>query len=102
MTMGKLRALLVDDSSDDRFFMRMVLERNDKFIVEGEVCDGQEAMDYLKQARRLPDIVLLDLKMPGKNGFDVLEWIQTANLGDLVIAVLSGSWLAEEIGSASG
>lgn len=97
MGTGKYKVLLVDDSPDDRFFVRKVLERSSKLVVIGEACDGQEAMDYLQGTGAFPDIVLLDLKMPRKNGFDVLQWIQTANLGNLIVAVMSGSWLAEDI-----
>jgi len=109
MSRDKYKVLLVDDSPDDRFFIRIVLERSSKFIVVGEARDGQEAMDYLKgegdfsddHAFPSPDIVLLDLKMPGKNGFDVLQWIQGQNLGNLTVAVMSGSWLAEDIAKSS-
>jgi two-component system response regulator len=97
MGTGKYKVLLVDDSPDDRFFERMFLERSSKFVVIGEACDGQEAMDYLQGNGEFPDIMLLDLKMPRKNGFDVLQWLQTANLGNLIVAILSGSWLAEDI-----
>ena len=41
--------------------------------------------------------MLLDLKMPRKNGFDVLQWLQTQNLKNLTVAVMSGSWLSEDI-----
>jgi len=91
------KVLLVDDSADDRFFERIVLERSSKFTIIGEASDGQEAMDFLQAGRDFPDLMLLDIKMPGKSGFDVLQWIQTANLKRLTVAVLSGSWLAEDI-----
>ncbi len=49
------------------------------------VCDGAEAIDYLAGKGRfadrrefpLPDLMLLDLKMPRRDGFDVLTWIRT-------------------------
>jgi two-component system response regulator len=97
MVTDKYKVLLVDDSPDDRFFMRKILEQSSKILVIEEACDGQEAMDYLQGNGDFPDIVLLDLKMPRKNGFDVLQWIQTAHLGNLTVAVMSGSWLAEDI-----
>lgn len=93
----KYKAMLVDDSPDDLFFMRLALERSPKFVIVDEARDGQEAMEHLQRESILPDILLLDLKMPRKNGFDVLQWIQTKNLGHLTVAVLSGSWLAEDI-----
>jgi len=97
MRTDKYKVLLVDDSADDRFFQRIILERSQNFVVVGEASDGQEAMDYLQRANDCPDLVLLDLKMPGKNGFDVLQWVQDSNLKKLTIAVMSGSWLAEDI-----
>src|SRR5882762_6033411 len=97
--MGKdtYTVLLVDDSQDDRFFIRKVLAQSSKFVIIAEARDGQEAIDYLQGNREIPDLMLLDLKMPRKNGFDVLLWIQAANLGNLTVAVMSGSWLAEDI-----
>jgi CheY-like chemotaxis protein len=97
--------LLVDDSEDDRFFMRKSLERSSILTVIGETRDGQEAMDYLtgegifgdRQAYPIPDVLLLDIKMPRKNGYDVLEWLQSQSFREMTVAVVSGSWLAEDI-----
>lgn len=103
MTTEKYKVLLVDDSPDDRFFIRTALERNPKFLIIREARDGQEAIDYLtgvngmNDSASLPDILLLDLKMPRKTGFDVLQWLNTQSIDNLTIAVLSGSWLADDI-----
>lgn len=97
MGMDKYKVLLVDDSPDDRFFEKTFLERSSKFIVIGEARDGQEAIDYLQGGGEVPDLILLDLKMPRKNGFDVLQWIRSLNPGRLTVAILSGSSLAEDI-----
>ena len=97
METDKYKVLLVDDSPDDRFFERIVLERSAKFIVVREACDGQEAMDYLQGNTDPPDLMLLDLKMPRKTGFDVMRWVRASNLKNLTVAVMSGSWLAEDI-----
>ena len=83
MNNSKFGVLLVDDSQDDLLFMRRALERSATLTIVGEAKDGQEAMDYLKgeglfQDRKKypwPDIMLLDLKMPRKNGFEVLDWM---------------------------
>ncbi len=99
------KVLLVDDSSDDRFFLRIALKRSEKLVVIGELQDGDESMSYLKGEGKFgnrlkypfPDIMLIDLKMPGKTGFDVLEWLMTEKMNDLTVAVMSGSWLAEDI-----
>ena len=56
--------------------------------VDAEVCeaqDGEQVIEYLKQTesfggaapRPFPDILLLDLKMPRMDGFQVLDWIRS-------------------------
>ena len=60
--------LIVDDSPDVRHIVRTFLERDIAFAVCGEAPDGLEA---IKKAEELkPDLVLLDLSMPGMNGIE--------------------------------
>jgi DNA-binding NarL/FixJ family response regulator len=60
--------LIVDDSPDVRHIVRTFLERDTAFTVCGEAPDGLEA---IKKAQELkPDLVLLDLSMPGMNGIE--------------------------------
>lgn len=63
------RILVVDDESTIRRTLRFVLERAG-FVVE-EAVDGQDALDRL--AARPADLVILDVMMPRKSGFDVLD-----------------------------
>jgi len=100
--------LVVDDSEDDRFFMRNVLHRFPRFKLIGEMCDGEDAILYLSGRDKfrdraqypLPDLMLLDLKMPRKTGFDVLEWLRTRSFPGLTVIVLSSSPLAEDVGAS--
>jgi len=102
---GKYTVFLVDDSVDDRLFMRMALERSSKLVLIREASDGQEALDYLRgndlfndrQLYPLPDILLLDLKMPKKNGFDVLKELKELHFKTMVAAIISGSNLKEDV-----
>jgi len=97
--------LLVDDSDDDRLFVRRALCKNRKFVVVGELCDGEAAIAYLagegefsnREKFPFPDVIMLDLKMPKKTGHEVLEWLQAHRLGKLHTVVLSGSDLPEDI-----
>jgi len=97
--------LLVDDSEDDRLFVRRALRKNPAFVVVGELCDGEAAIAYLaghgefsnREKFPYPDVVLLDLKLPRKTGHEVLEWIQAQRLEKLRTIVLSGSFLPEDI-----
>lgn len=74
---------IADDDEDDRMlFFDAVLELQ----LPAEVTaaeDGIQLLDMLSQAvKGLPEIIFLDINMPGKNGFDCLEEIRSAN-GDL-------------------
>jgi CheY-like chemotaxis protein len=108
MANGTFRVLLVDDSEDDRLFLRMVLRGNPKLALVAEVCDGEEAISYLtgeagfadRKRFPFPDVMLLDLKMPGKTGYDVLKWLRTQSFNRLVVIVVSGSFLPEDISAS--
>jgi CheY-like chemotaxis protein len=66
---GSKRVLIVDDEASLRTLVRVNLEIDG--IEVSEAVDGNEAMSMLRQAP--PDLVLLDLMMPGKDGIEVLE-----------------------------
>lgn len=92
--------LLAEDNPDDAFVFRMMCRRAALPHTLHIVDDGQQAIDWLcgkeKYADRekfpMPDLVLLDLKMPVKNGFDVLEWLRAQkDLQTLDVTVLSSS-----------
>jgi len=59
--------LVVDDEEDIRHMLRLILEKSG-FVVE-TAGDGQEALDQVRDHR--PDLILLDLKMPRLNGYEV-------------------------------
>ena len=96
---------MVDDSEDDRWLMRRALQMNSRFVVVGEVGDGAEAMAYLsgqgpfenREEHPFPDVLLLDLKMPRVTGHEVLRWLQTQSFEGLFVAVISGSFLPQDV-----
>jgi DNA-binding NarL/FixJ family response regulator len=70
---GPVRVLLVDDQPLLRMGFRMVLDVEDDLTVVGEAGDGAEA---LRQVAALdPDVVLMDVRMPGTNGIEATERI---------------------------
>ena len=72
--MQKLKVLIVDDHPVVRKGLQTCLARQDRIKVVGEASDGDEA---LRKARELsPDIVLMDISMPGMNGLAVTELLR--------------------------
>ncbi len=66
-----IRVLLVDDHSLFRSGIRSLLQRHAEFLVVGEAADGVEGIKRAKQLK--PDVVLLDLHMPGMSGVETLQ-----------------------------
>lgn len=68
-----ITVLLVDDHTLFRSGVRSLLQRNPRFSVVGEASDG---VDGVKRAMQLkPDVILLDLHMPGMTGVETLQLI---------------------------
>lgn len=87
-----LRLLLCDDSADQRTSLSYLLT-NQGYALD-QAADGVSAIRLLKA--RAYSLLLLDLQMPGMDGFDVLAYIQK-HLPDLPVVLLSGL-PPEEIG----
>jgi len=68
-----VRIVLVDDEQMVRAGLRMILESEDGFEVIGEAGDGASAVALVKQVD--PDVVLMDIQMPGMNGLDATREI---------------------------
>ena len=92
--------LIADDSDEDSFILKRAFMKAGSNIPLLFVKDGKEAMDYLagegefgdRTAHPLPRLMLLDLKMPRVDGFDVLGWMQKQpTLKLLPVTVFSSS-----------
>ncbi|HAH32544.1 MAG TPA: hypothetical protein DCL44_09560 [Elusimicrobia bacterium] len=79
-----MKILMVDDSDVTRDLMRVFLEDMGHQIV-GEAENGKNAIKFFTEMR--PDLVLLDLVMPGKTGLEVLEEIRVIDPAAKVIMV---------------
>lgn len=91
-----IRVLLVDDHPSTRQGIRTMLEQAPDIEVVGEASDGAEAQDLVAQLR--PDVVLLDVEMPGPRACEVEAWIRE-NYSHTIGLVLSAhdrdAYLAE-------
>jgi CheY-like chemotaxis protein len=68
--------LMVDDDSDDQEFVKIAIKMYSPKIKVECVNNGFEAIDFLNK-RIEPDLIILDLNMPKKNGKEVLKYIKT-------------------------
>ena len=99
--------LLVEDDPNDARLVQMEFERT-SHVQLNWVQDGEQATHYLEgkppytdRAKfPLPDVILLDLKMPRLGGFEFLEWLHkesSEHLRLIPVIVMSGSDLQEDI-----
>ena len=71
--MSLKKVLLVDDDVAANFLNKMKLNNADPDCEVATANDGREALDYLAATDGCPDVILLDLNMPGMDGFGFLE-----------------------------
>ena len=93
-----LRILLAEDDAQDRFFFGKALRQLAIKTLLETADSGESLMNYLeKNEDNLPDILFLDLRMPGKNGFQCMEEIKAnIKLQRLVIVIFSDSYYYDD------
>lgn len=95
--------LLVEDNEDDIVIIQEAFLESRVLNVLNAVSDGEEALAYLRRQGKysgisLPALVLLDINMPRKNGFEVMEAVKTdPRLRSIPIIMLTMSEREEDI-----
>lgn len=87
MADGTIRVLLVDDHQVVRRGLRTFLEIQDDIEVVGEAADGDEGVAATGELR--PDVVLMDVKMPGTDGIEALRRIRESGSDARVLVITS-------------
>jgi CheY-like chemotaxis protein len=97
---GPFTILVVEDNPEEVILLQRAFENAGMDLAVHFVVNGEEAIDYLSGADRFrnrinfpePDLVIMDLKMPRKGGFEVLEWFRNLQESALIpIIVLTAS-----------
>ena len=103
------KVLIAEDDPGDVFLLQRAFNVSGMQAALHFVRDGQEVIDYLggqaayadRNAHPLPDLLLLDLKMPRLDGFDVLSWLRKQpGLRRLLVTILTSSDQPEDINRA--
>jgi CheY-like chemotaxis protein len=103
--------LLVEDDPNDVVMLEMEFKKVPAPIHMVTVGDGREAMQYLERTGKyadpihspMPDVILLDLKMPRVSGFEFLEWLRAKapqHCRFIPVVVMSSSGLREDVDRA--
>src|SRR5437867_1160353 len=104
--MNELILLVAEDLPEEVFILKRALERSRFAAPVHFVRDGQEAVDYLngeqafadRRQNPLPTLLLLDLKMPRLDGFQVLEWLRRQpGLRRLPVVVFTSSDMSQDL-----
>ncbi len=97
--------LLAEDSASDVALMKEAFAKAGVPNPVVVLSDGDQVIAYLKGERRagdllverMPSVLLLDLNMPGKNGFEVLQWVRAQpKLKRLIVIILTASSRASD------
>lgn len=98
--------LLVEDEEDDIVIIREAFRKVDPAVPVEVVRGGEDAMRYMagegpfadRDRFPLPFLILLDLKMPGWNGFEFMDWLKyQPGLQDTPIVVLTSSGMDDDV-----
>lgn len=99
MDSGERLILLAEDDEDFTVLLETALEEGQIFSRMQTVTDGGEALDYLnakgayqdRSRYPLPTLLMMDLRLPRLNGFELLRWVRSRHrFDDIPVVVLTG------------
>ena len=92
---------LIDDDPDHVTIIRRAIRELDAATVVESLSDGELALSWLRSTAQLPDLILLDINMPGLSGFDVLTTLKHDDrLKRVPVVMLTSSDLTADIARA--
>jgi DNA-binding NarL/FixJ family response regulator len=83
--MGKITILITDDHTLIRETWALILNNNPKFNVIGQCSSGEEAVEKSKILR--PDVVIMDINLPGMNGIEATQQIRKYSPGSKILVI---------------
>ena len=90
--MRKYKIIIVENDEDEQQFMKEGFDATNHFEIIAQLESGDALMDWLQeQTAGLPDIILSDLNMPGKNGYDILDEMQANPLYSHIPVIITST-----------
>lgn len=91
--MKQYKIIIVENDEDEQMFMKEGFDATELFEILAQVKNGDTLFDWLQaHPDNLPDIILSDLNMPGKNGYDIIEEVgQTPAYSHIPVIITSTS-----------
>ena|SRR5215510_3216215 len=104
MSTAERPILVIEDDTDDLFLLQKAFEKSGLTTELLIARDGEMAIEVLSNGKgELPSLVILDLKLPRKSGFEVLEWLGArGTLARMHVIVLSSSTVPSDVQRAYG
>lgn len=98
---GVVRVMVVDDSSDIRTMLRLLLGRDERFTLVAEAINGQDAVDRVGDV--MPDLIILDRQMPVMGGLEAIPLLRHASPNsDIVLYTAAAEEESEQAAIAAG
>jgi CheY-like chemotaxis protein len=87
----KIKMLIVEDNEDERLFMKEGFIQSGLYEIVGEAENGDEMLELLNESSfPIPEVILSDLNMPGRNGYEVIMDVKTnSSLSHIPIIILT-------------
>ena len=87
----KIKLLIVEDNEDERMFMKAGFSETGCYEIVAEAGNGNEMMELFKNPSfSMPELVISDLNMPGKNGYDVITDVKSnSSLSHIPVIILT-------------
>ena len=83
--------LVIDDGEAEQFLCKIVIEEVNPLIQVLQALDGRQALNIIQELKKLPDIILLDINMPGMGGFEFLKAYESIGGSSCFVVVLTSS-----------
>jgi CheY-like chemotaxis protein len=91
--MKKYKIIIVENDEDEQFFMQKEFKDSNSFELLTMAENGNELLKWLEaHPHSLPDLILSDLNMPGKNGYDIIKEVKRRDIYGHIPVVITSTY----------